>query len=322
MRKTIGNVVIGFTMFACQCLAADPVVIVHRGYETQVHTASKPDVMRYAVKLQAGHREMLASGVNVAGGIVTCAHVVDGFKTFTVDCDGERATATVARVDKEHDLAFMTVTWAKPHPVAVIATSGPAAKDTIQSAGRHRDGLLTLESHTYLRTENGEYLYSNPPQEGRSGSGIFNANGQLVGIVLGKIVDEEPFIGRSATVEQIRGIVGVGSSGLTWGTEYNAALLERSKAENRPILVMLTAKWCIPCKQLKQTLESMDLDGYLPILIDTDEQKNIAAAFGVTSIPVIQVVTPDAKLGKRLVGNQSAETLEKELTVSVTRSNR
>ena len=173
---------------------------------------SSANLLKYAVKLRAKDtRSALASGVNTADGIVTCAHVVDGFSEFTVDCDGESATAKVVSVDEAHDLALLSVNWLNPHAEAVLTDRHPSPEDELTSVGRQKDGTFSIELHSFQKIENSEYLYSNPPQEGRSGSGVFTAEGKLVGIVLGKIVDIEPFIGRAATVKDVAKLVKVGA---------------------------------------------------------------------------------------------------------------
>ena len=171
------------------------------------------NLLKYAVKLRAKNtRSALASGVNTADGIVTCAHVVDGFSEFTVDCDGESATAKVVNVDEAHDLALLSVKWLNQHSEAVLTDRHPSPEDELTSVGRQKDGTFSIELHSLHKIENSEYLYSNPPQEGRSGSGVFTSDGKLVGIVLGKIVDIEPYIGRAATVKDVAKLVKVGGS--------------------------------------------------------------------------------------------------------------
>ena len=176
---------------------------VARSYDVVVH--QPVDLTRFAVKLSAKGRAGVAaaSGVNVEAGIITCAHVVEGFSEFTATCDGETATAIVLSVDKPHDLALLSVKWTKPHPVAQIATDGPKPGDTLTSVGRGNDGRLAVHSHTFNGTSNSEHLHSNPLNTGASGSGVFDSSGNVIGIVLGVITSEngvelEPYVGRLA----------------------------------------------------------------------------------------------------------------------------
>ena len=183
-------------------------------YEVQVHVAQATatpakNLTKYAVKLSAGKREALASGVNTAAGIVTCAHVLGGHAQFNAVCDGETAVAKVTTVDKKNDLALLSVTWKGQHEQAIIAASHPSDGETLTSVGRTNDGTIAAESHRFLRLENNEYLHTNASNAGRSGSGIFNARGQLVGLVLGNIVDVEPYLGRSAVVGDIANLLKV-----------------------------------------------------------------------------------------------------------------
>ena len=99
---------------------------------------SSASLLKYAVKLRAKNtRSALASGVNTAKGIVTCAHVVEGFTEFTVDCDGESATAKVLNVDETHDLALLSVNWLNPHSEAVLTDRHPAADKCWSAKGRN-----------------------------------------------------------------------------------------------------------------------------------------------------------------------------------------
>lgn len=204
-------------------LCADYEVEVHRKpvaasapapYEVQVHVAQATatpakNLMKYAVKLSAGKRESLASGVNTTAGIVTCAHVLGGHAQFNAVCDGETAVAKVMTVDKKNDLALLSVTWKGQHEQAILAGSHPSDGETLTSVGRTNDGTIAADSHRFLRVENNEYLHTNASNAGRSGSGIFNARGQLVGVVLGNIVDVEPYVGRSAVVTDIANLLKV-----------------------------------------------------------------------------------------------------------------
>jgi predicted RNA-binding Zn-ribbon protein involved in translation (DUF1610 family) len=181
-------------------------------YEVEVHVAevAAPPVknpIKYAVMLSAGKRQALASGVNTAAGIVTCAHVIEGHAEFKAVCDGETALAKVVSVDKKNDLALLSVAWKGQHDQANIAVGHPSDGETLTSVGRTNDGTIAAESHRFLRLENNEYLHTNATNAGRSGSGIFNARGQLVGLVLGNIVDVEPYLGRSAVVGDIANLI-------------------------------------------------------------------------------------------------------------------
>ncbi len=57
-----------------------------------------------------------------------------------------------------------------------------------------------------------------------------------------------------------------------------------------PVLVDLYADWCGPCRMMAPLLEQLagELDGQIKIVkIDTDAEPELAAAFGVSSIPML-----------------------------------
>lgn len=198
-----------------------------------VFALSATSPTQYAVKLSGPKRSALASGVNTRHGIVTCAHVVEGIAEFTAECDGETAQAKVAKVDKKHDLALLSVVWKQRHDLADLSESDPKKGDGLVSVGRQKDGTITADEHSLVGDQWDEYQYSNPPCEGRSGSGVFNESGELIGIVTGKLVDAEPYLGRAATRDAIVG------------------LLPRAVASGRMLCRVHMASWCIPCKQQK-----------------------------------------------------------------------
>ena len=73
-------------------------------------------------------------------------------------------------------------------------------------------------------------------------------------------------------------------------------------------IVRFTATWCGPCKMLAKTLE--DVKTEVPIeVIDIDAQPEIAAEFGIRSVPTL-VMMEDNMATKRLVGNKTKQELE------------
>mgnify|MGYP001594907135 CR=1 FL=1 len=52
-------------------------------------------------------------------------------------------------------------------------------------------------------------------------------------------------------------------------------------------LKLFTAKWCGPCKQLKQWLENENIEGIEIVDIDTPEGSNEAAKVGIRGIPAL-----------------------------------
>src|SRR5690606_14854087 len=80
---------------------------------------------------------------------------------------------------------------------------------------------------------------------------------------------------------------------LTWNTALPTAV----EAEGKPILLYFTASWCPPCKIMKaQVLPSQRVvdaaQGYVPVMIDVDEDPVTSTQFGVSSIPTTVILGP------------------------------
>lgn len=78
------------------------------------------------------------------------------------------------------------------------------------------------------------------------------------------------------------------------------------------ILIDFWATWCMPCKRQGVILEEMAAGGVNVGKIDVDEQPELAAQFGVMSIPTL-LIFKDGKEVERFVGLRSKEELEQVL---------
>ncbi len=102
-------------------------------------------------------------------------------------------------------------------------------------------------------------------------------------------------------------------------TSYEVALA-RGKMTNKPVVVVFSADWCPPCRQMKeQVYPSSQVaalkDQFVWAYLDVDQVSNRSAAVkhGVQGIPHVQFLRPDGgDLGK-LVGGTSARAFASQL---------
>ena len=81
----------------------------------------------------------------------------------------------------------------------------------------------------------------------------------------------------------------------------------------KPCLIDFYADWCAPCKMVAPVLEelSVEYDGKLDIYkVNTEEQRELSAIFGIQSIPSLLFVPKDGQ-PQMAMGALPKDTLEK-----------
>lgn len=109
-------------------------------------------------------------------------------------------------VDRDNDLALVACDGSPGLPGTALATAAPAAGETLWHVGYPLGRGPRTQSGRCVRASDGLTQMAARFQSGDSGGGIFNARGELVGVVSG-FYTHQPDIGNGAHLVQIRRFV-------------------------------------------------------------------------------------------------------------------
>lgn len=95
--------------------------------------------------------------------------------------------------------------------------------------------------------------------------------------------------------------------------DYTTGATEWKYAGNKPCIIDFYATWCGPCRMIAPTLKELAAkykDSIVVYKVDTDQEKELASAMGIRSLPTI-VFIPQSGQPQIMVGAADKETFER-----------
>ena len=88
--------------------------------------------------------------------------------------------------------------------------------------------------------------------------------------------------------------------------DFDEKVLHASK--ERPVVVDFWAEWCMPCKQLKPTIEEIgkERDDIDVVKVNIDESKEKPQEYGVRSVPNVKLFI-DGEVVDEFIGNRTKD---------------
>ncbi|AWK03639.1 hypothetical protein HYN56_05140 [Flavobacterium crocinum] len=102
-----------------------------------------------------------------------------------------------------------------------------------------------------------------------------------------------------------------------WLTSYEDAQ-KMALTTNRFIIVDFWATWCGPCLEMEKNIWNNEqlqetLQGFVKLKIDIDSNKELAAKYGINSIPNILIIDANGKVIHNILGYQNISNLKSEI---------
>lgn len=138
-----------------------------------------------------GDDQIMGSGIVLDNGLIlSCYHIFDDYAAGQIRIYRFKVSATEVRqgdqvsivaFDKEHDLLLLQVTPPFSEPSVKVAVMEPIIGDDTIITGHTSLRVTRLRLYRYL--EGPEGIMVTPVFRGDSGGGVFNQDGELVGII-------------------------------------------------------------------------------------------------------------------------------------------
>lgn len=110
---------------------------------------------------------------------------------------------------------------------------------------------------------------------------------------------------------------------IAWETDFEAAT-QRAKAENKPLMVSFSSHSCGYCRQMAVDVFANqnivgNSDKFVAVHIQTEDQPQVTADFGVSALPVVSFVKPGGEEVLRVAGYVEAPLFRQAMDEALSR---
>jgi len=233
--------------------------------------------------------------------VLTCWHTHRGVSpnaVTRVTHAGRTYSANVLRASRENDVTLLEIGTSHALPAVALADVVPSIGDSLISCGRDESGKLTAESTRLTAVDR----YDSPlnletdqwPPLGRSGGGVFDTTGRLVGVLQGRRTDARVALYvRLPAVHELLG--------------RTEAVTEKPR---RRRVLAFTAAWCAPCNAdrsfkneaapwLQKSGWQIDETSRAHVqIVDLDKRPDLAKRYGVETVPALVLIDDDQAIAR------------------------